>query len=731
MNRGAASISILIAIVALGGSIVATTSTNQESTPDEKAIIARGGRLQDISVLIQDPKNDTEALATEAMRLCGFVIWTEQRKPVAEPLGAPRLGLAITNTELNAYSTMFRNGMRIKFSDLVSMFDYLLQKCGVEESCGPRMLEAITYGNVTDNASQELLSGFLNGLAIEGSKKFEDQSRRFAFNENPTLDPIQLLVLLRCGSEEMRATAAKFQKKGANRVLFASIELNRQQNLLPGWAEDAVVVAEQFGQGKLLEKALEAAINTRNFTQQALIELMDNAMKIAGVALMIAKVSGIYMSLTGDVSSPDEPLIRTLDRTSGGTANLIAKFKIDTTSLSNYLKDNRFTFLLLGVDVDSPRSETLKSVETEWKMGPGNSYDSEDIVTFNNMASFRVVTDEKTGIAKVAVLGKGRQVSIAREPVLIPHMKRVRIAVTPQVKATDILQDLVDATATVASGPLGILTFISECIFRMKIFGTEIHQLLVKDWWVVRNTASVSIRVQGRRTQSFPEGMMAEGIDRGIGLTDIFMSDQTLEPPPTIDWNSIPDSPTKRQSRISYDAMLDASKRLLFISEKNGTVSSHVHDYFVSRGKDGGCGGSFRVWNSTVTDGVNSEPFRSDVLSNGTAIGNGSLMVALREDQKKVWIAANVPIKGTTIKSGSDGRRVETPYSGSLLDGIKIDPQFSEHGTLVVPIQNTVSQKEYKLWSGTVPFTHMWRNGEYAGTGIVSYSVIRKLVNKK
>lgn len=715
-------------VVGVIASALPSLGQNPE-TPEVRAIIARGNRLQEIARLIQDPKNDTEALATEAARQCGFVIWTEQREAVAQPIGTPRLGLAITKTELRAYSAMFRNGMQVKFSDVVAMFDYLLQKVGVKESCGPGMLRAITEGNLTDNPSQELLASFLNGLAIEGSRSAEDQSRLFSFNENPTLDPIQILILLRCGSEEMRAAAAKYQKKEPLWNLLVSTKPVFQQGLLPGWVEDAITVAEQFGQGKLLEQAMETAISTQNLTQQALLELVDMAAKVGGVAMLIAKVSGVYMSLTGDVSCPNEPLIRTKDQFSGGMATMHAQFKIDATSLSNYLKDNRFTFLLLGIDVDQPRSEKLKSIETEWKKGPGNSYDSEEIVDFSGQNPLRVVSDAITGIAKIDVQGKSRRQSIAQEPVLIPHMKKVWVRVTPQVKATDILQDLTDAVATAASGPLGILTFISECMFRMKIIGTEKHELLVKDWWVVRNQAAVAIRLEGRWSRSTANGMMAKGIDRGIGFTDILMQDQTLEPPPPFDWSTIPDSPIKRQAKQGYDAQVEASKRLLFMSEKNGTVSSHVHDYMVSRGLAGECGGPSRFWHSTVTDGVNSEPHQGSI--GGTGSPNGMLMIALREDQKKVWIVANTAIKGTTRISGSGLTTSSTAFQGSLLDGIELSPQFSEGQTFVVPLQNTTTQKEYKLWTGTVPITHKWDHGTEPGTGIVSYSVIRKLVNKR
>jgi len=703
----------------------------QNETPEEKAIIARGDRLLEIAKLIQDPKNDTESLATEAARLCGFVIWTEQREPVAQPLGTPRLGLALTKTELRAYSTMFRSGFRIKFADLVATLDYLLQQIGVKESCGPGILKAITEGNLTDNPSQELLAAFLNGLAVEGARASEDQNRAFAFNENPTLDSIQLLILLRCISEEMRAAVAKYQKKEPLWHLLVSTTPVFQQGMLPGWAEDAIVVAEQFGVGKAVEIALEQAINLQNLSQQAILEMVDRAMKIAGVALLIAKVSGIYMSLTGDVSCPDEPLIRTKDQFKGAKVTMRAQFKIDATSLSNYLKDNRFTFLLLGIDVDSPRSEKLKAVETEWKLGNGNSYDSEDIVQFTGQNPLRVLTDKDTGIASMEVEGKGRRQSIAQEPVLIPHMKKVWVGVTPQVKATDILQDLVDATAVVASGPLGILTFISECLFRMKLIGQETHQLLVKDWWVVRNQASVMIRLQGSYSKTYPNGMMAAGMDRGIGFTDIQMQDISLEPPPPFDWNSIPNSPTKTAAKQGWDAQMEASKRLMFISEKGGTVSSHIHDYQVARGKGQECGGPYRFWNSTVTDGVHSEPYQTNIMYGGTPPGNGTFMIALREDQKKVWITAETEITGRTISTGSDGHRVETAYKGGLLDRVELDPQFSEQRTFVVPLQNTVTQKEYKLWTGTVPITHKWGFDNTPGTGIVSYSVSRKLVNKK
>lgn len=710
---------------------IVTAFGQDELTPEEKAIVARGDRLQEIARLIQDPKNETEALATEAARLCGFVIWTEQREPVAQPLGTPRLGLALTKTELHAYSIMFRNGFRVKFGDVVAMFDYLLQKVGAKESCGPGMLKAMTLGNITDNPSQELLAAFLNGLAVEGSRAAEDQSRLFSFNENPTLDPIQLLILLRCGSEEMRAAAAKYQKKEPLWNLLVSTKPVFQQGLLPPQAEDGFTVVEQFGQGKLLEKAMETAIATQNLAQQQLLELIDMASKVAGVGMLLVKVSGVYMSLTGDVSCPDEPLVRTKDRFSGAKVTMRAQFKIDATSLSNYLKDNRFTFLLLGIDVDQPRSEKLKSIETEWKLGRGNSYDPEDIVEFTGQNPLRVLSHKDTGIATMDVQGKGRQQDISREPVLIPHMKKVWVGVTPQVKATDILQDLVDAAAVAASGPLGILTFISECLFRMKLIGQETHQLLIKDWWVVRNQASVFIRVQGSYTKTLPNGMMATGIDRGIGFTDVQMQDISLEPPPPFDWSTIPDSPTKRLAKQGYDASLEASKRLLFVSEKFGTVSSHVHDYQVSRGRAQECGGPYRYWNSTVTDGVNSEPYQTNIMFGGSPPGNGGFMVALREDQKKVWITADTTIKGTTISTGSDGHRTTTPYEGTLLDNVELDPQFSEARTFVVPLQNTFSQKEFKLWTGTVPITHKWLNGEASGTGIVSYSISRKLVNKK
>ncbi|MBL8736465.1 MAG: hypothetical protein JNL12_08580, partial [Planctomycetes bacterium] len=52
----------------------------------EPSDTARLARLAAIAASLQDPATDGPALATEAARLCGFVIWNENREVQAEPL---------------------------------------------------------------------------------------------------------------------------------------------------------------------------------------------------------------------------------------------------------------------------------------------------------------------------------------------------------------------------------------------------------------------------------------------------------------------------------------------------------------------------------------------------------------------------------------------------------------------------------------------------------------------
>ncbi|MBZ0153034.1 MAG: hypothetical protein K8J09_16035, partial [Planctomycetes bacterium] len=81
---------------------------------------ARLNRLVELVGLLQDTNLEAVPLATEAVRLAGFTIWDEDRTPLAEPLGAPRLGLAITDAELRAYATMLREGQRVQRDDLIA-----------------------------------------------------------------------------------------------------------------------------------------------------------------------------------------------------------------------------------------------------------------------------------------------------------------------------------------------------------------------------------------------------------------------------------------------------------------------------------------------------------------------------------------------------------------------------------------------------------------------------------
>ena len=694
-----------------------------QETPEEKAYSVRVNRLQEIAKLMQDLKNDTEALATEAARLCGFVIWTEQREVVAQPLGVPRLGLAITKTELNAYSTMFRNGMRIKLSDLIATIDHLYSKAGIKESSGPGIRKWISEGTLEGNASHEAMFAFLNSL---GSEAKDDPNRMLLFNEDPTLDPIQLLVMLRYITEEIRAAVVKAQKKDPLASLLVSTKPIVQQRVLAeyGWFEDAIVVVEQWGQGKVIERALEQALTV---SQRAFTEMMDMMLKIAGVGLLFAKVAGVYLCLTGDLSCPDEPLVRTKDQLKGGNVKMVARFKIDASALSDYLKSNRFTFLLLGVDVDSPRSDPLKEVETEWKMEDNSSLGIENIVEFYDANPARVLTD-KTGVATIGVRGKGRQQSLANEPVLVPKMKKVLIAVTPQVKATDILQDLVDAAAVAASGPLGILTFISECMFRMKIFGQEKHRLTVKDWMVVRTQGAVWIHAWGRWTKSTSTGTMFAGVNRTTSFEDVQLQDQSLQPPEPIDWSTIPNSQTKTLLKQSYDAQVEASKRLLFIGDKNGTVSTTIRDYVGGRGRGEGCGGPGRYWHTTVTEGSKSERFQGGIFS-GAATANAGFMFSVREDQHKVWISTSHTIPVTVTRSGSGMQREISLSTMDWTNGLTFEAP-TERTTLVGPLGQTIKTKEVTTWFGEFPFSFDFGYGPF-GAGTVEYHVTRRLVNKK
>lgn len=695
---------------------------------------ARLARIAAVAAALQDRAQDPVPLATEAVRLAGFAVWSEDRAVLAEPLGEGRLGLAITDAELRGYCELLRLGHSVQRDDLLAGVDVLYQGLGAPGSVVPFALQWFRDGANTGNPAARALAVLLAALGVQRGGAAAD----LGGTADVPLDPLQALLVLRVltedigtpvrraiGRGEIGAAAGdgKDGKEPAPKGPFAAFPVLLDEP--PGWAEDAYAggITGLFGEvvGTLGEWGKKTS----------------NALGRVNALASITKFLCTYTFLRGEVTvaEPGQPLVRTMDRDPGQQRTLVARFWIDGTKVTDWLKEHRKLVALAGLDLDMPKTGALKGIETEWDITQDRFSSKYHLIqTVRGQPDISKIPTDENGEARIQVEGCPQPVPFDPKKVM-PLQKRVAMVVTPQVKSTEMQQDLVDAVTGaigLKDGPAGLLNPVIETLYRMKWKGGVPFDLQVRDWQSAESIGQGEITLRASGSRFTPKSAHQMSLDRTLKFTDVRMDVVGGEAPSLPDPAFVKMLPpeARKQMEEGYRQMAELAKKRSFYGREPGVFEFHRHDRESARGEGDGCVDETEVSSTTWEADVASE-----VGSDLAVMAGAQFLVEcdLEKRTAKVVLATLATTKVTTTTS-SRFRKRETEVSEEhegIFAGLQLQPPFDQG--IVIPLQETeIREMNMFNYYGavTVPF-RFGPGGRYTGNAIVSYSVTRKITPPK
>ncbi len=669
---------------------------------------AQDNRLSEIAAALKEGKSDGAGLLTEAARLCGFEIWTEDRAKLMDSLVQPGLGLAVTDKEIAAYAEMYKRGDRIAMADLVAGFEVIHQEIG-DETAMSLYIDRLVRRNLFEgkNAPRNL-AAFLQDLAST-----HDEPTDVPLSMTAKLDSIQALLVMRVISEELGGGLRKAARQ--NPDLYASVRPVPVQDDAPVWAQDSFAGGITGLWEKVVEKLGPGG------------QKVTNAVGKANALSAISKFIMTYKFLKGEIrlEGRGQPLIRTKDFDPGDERTTVARFYIDGTGVTDWLKDNRKYFNVLGLELDLPRSGPLSKVETFWEVSQSRKYATKQLIQAvrgtTDLARLKTNAD---GEARVTWEGKPQPKKIDPKKAL-PVMKSVWITVTPQVKSVEMKQDLVDAVMGaigIRSGPIGAITPIMEMLYRMKWHSPAHFELQVRDWVEGETYGQLTMEAKGSGFRYSRENTVKMSIDHTFTISDFEMQVIGGEQLPAFDPELIKKMPpdVRKQMEAGMKQMEELAKKRQFNGIGPGTGTLTINDTSLRQYLEISCGESVveidEAWRGSETKAL--EAYRSLY----------TFSVAANLEAKTATLIFGGQIQGRHTyrvggKSGSDETKL------SFMDRITLAPgSVDKSGALILPLKETPlpGQNASNYYgAATIKFT-FGPNNMFTGSMIVSYSVTRK-----
>lgn len=714
----------------------------QASAPSQVALVAapvvgaqdysdseRLARLSSIAGELQDRKSDAVALTTEAARLCGFAIWKEDRTKVADPTGSPALHLAVTDTEIEEYTSMFRTGHSVALSDMIGAIDVLGKSIGVKRSCEPFVMGWLQSGDRSDNASVRALVCFLQDL---GSLRSGGAAGVFA-NGNVRLDPIQSLFILRVLTEDIGVPVRRALAKHKPSTLLASTSPIPEPKVeLAGWAEDLYtgVIVEHY----------ESVVEAMELGEEATATYMEQVGRANAIA-SLAKFVATYTYLKGDigVEGRGQPLVRNWDGDEGEERTVVAHFYIDAPRAMNWLKEHRILLAqFLGLDLDMPKSGDLADVRTEWDLDESPNPALQIIYTSREQDErfkdpYKVYTDEK-GKARVNYVGAKREPPLVKTKIM-PEDKVVWLHVTPQAKAVEMKQDIVDAllgAVGIKGGPTGFVTVLMETLYRMNWTGTVTYPIHVRDWQEAETFGQLSIDLQASGHDIKRGSAMHLSLNRSLSFTDTAMTVYGGEAP-ILDRKKFEKMPAafREEMEESFKQMEAQSKKRQFDAKGPGTVSMSIDDALTQEGDIVECGpathyANITTWTASQTAAYDPRQWPVTPLQFRVDVDLNTKTATLRAQ------CALRALKFMTATGGKVTKNSKEQVPMEMFTGLELEAPFNRGKDIVLPLKETeVVGGGARNFYGTVPIHFGFGpSGKFKGTAFVGFSVTLKAVKK-
>lgn len=430
-----------------------------------------------------------EALAL-LMRKMGLTIVTEDKVPIAQPLTQPRLGLMVTDTELDMYRKMSSDGHRVPLSGLFAAIDFNLEKMGSKVHLQDEVVRQLGRNLVSVNPTRR---NFAKGLVALGLPKGSDILSAGA-GFDPMLDPLQFLLITRAVTEDIRIVVNRLKKESlawlwtsADPAMGPAIS-ESQDEAIPGWFEDLVV----GGTGIIGDKAIDLIHDELSGSQYQVFGQGRNVVTGAAVLLSFVKFAATYACLKGDWKLENAPLPRTKKKTEDNDERTIeCKLYFDVPKVLELMKKCRMTLNALGmsvVDVDMPKSEPLADRRVDWILKQGDVRHPEAFCV--RWSDGWNPIDRRTGrdgVDRMMLTGL-RQRRKLDEKTAKPFMRKVRIVLYPSVKDSGTkagpqdIADIATGAPGLLAGPTGILNLIFETVYRARWVPAAATDYPVRDW---------------------------------------------------------------------------------------------------------------------------------------------------------------------------------------------------------------------------------------------------------
>lgn len=427
------------------------------------------------------------------------------------------------------------------------------------------------------------------------------------------------------------------------------------------------------------------------------------------------------------------------------------------------MKDNRKIVALAGLDLDMPKSGALAGIETDWDIKESRYSTKTHLIRLvPGSPDISKVKTDANGEARISVEGAPQAHELDPKTVMPDDHKVVKIVITPQVKSTEMQQDLVDAVTGaigIKNGPgIGWLAPVIETLYRMKWRGAKILDLRIQDWTDAETIGQLEVSLKARGTHFYKGHSYQETLDRQLTFTDVVMEVVGGEMPGMPDPEMLKYMPpeARRQMEEGLRQMAEAAKQRAFLSSSPGVATMHINDRAAwtsdGSGTEGvGCGVDAPGSGTRTVRGS-----RRDVIEHGPiGIGGNGLdedadldelvraMSNLSEDDtlafqvdadleahtaKVTWnatVEAHVVETGKTV--GAPASKEESTVHMRVFDGLKLEPPFDQE--IVVPLKETdIRGMNAKNYYGVVsiPF-EFGPDGRFSGRALVSYSVTRKI----
>lgn len=662
--------------------------------------------------------SDPVPLLTEAVRLCGFAVWTEDRQPVSQPLGDAHLGLALTTLEIKDFAQMYQRGDTVKFGDLTGAYDYLLRGTTKKLATKNILRPLLTQGTLSANATTRSLTFFLRSLASKHANGGD-----VFYRDDSDLDPIQALILTRLTMEEMRVPLHQLRANLLKKVLLAGQSPSEPAEA-PGWAEDAFVGGVTGLQDALSDLEIDGAPSAVSAAQGVVKEVKGVTNRInAGATFTKFLLTYTYLQGRMEIAAPGNPLVRTKDREPGDVRTVTAKFYIDGAKATDDLKDFRKQLAFIGMDTDMPKTGPLKGVETYWDLDQSRRYESKQMVqAVSGTGDLSKIRTDSNGVATVKFEGKAHNPPLDPKRVR-PWMRQVTISVTPQFKSVEMMQDLVDATtgAIAVRGAAGkgvaiaegggegagigiddfaaVLTPVMEMLYRSKWKGSVSKVLRVKDWQQATEFASVTLDAKGVASVTSRDLVATYSIDRHLEGQDLVMSGMFLDGLPKVDLSHVPES-MRAQMEKSMKQMQEMASKPKFVFVGPGEINGSIQDLTSIDSIEHICGDSHSQSMLTVSGTKNSQVGDEAETHSGVNLFSIELDPARKVAKVLLQSSLNAHKETDHIEDGKSPQHTEIDTPMDILEGISLSGGKSSYEGIEVPYK-----AEEDAATGTVTYT--------------------------